>query len=773
MNSHLSAEAFQPNYVDGELLIQTDGTPLSTILASSINNRNLSKAQQYKSLGSDLNIYLYSFSTDVESTEEVYQRISQHPNIRNIQYNHYLSPRRQPNDENYIKQWALMNTDNNLGIGMESAWDITTGGQLANKYDIIIAVIDDGFNIEHPDLHDNMFKNVREIPNNNIDDDGNGFVDDYRGWNPDTESDSIYSGNHGNLVAGVLGAVGNNNIGISGINWSVKILPLLLNKKFTEDGLISSYLYAYEMRKAFNESNGEKGGLVVATNSSWGISGYFPNEFPIWCGVYETLYNEGILNCVATGNRVENVDQLGDLPSLCSSESLIVVTSTDENNLLSGSYGIENVDIAAPGTAIYTVLNEGYGYDSGTSFAAPMATGMVALMYSIPSNILLEAVLNQPKSTAQKIKTILLESAESIEDLNGKIKTGGKIDASYAIAMTMDTFGIDSITYCNIDSIDLPTLSLDTFFFQNDSIISGFNNGYRPSQLLKDTIEQGRYIPVGISPNPDYLDSIYVSIWLDENRDSVFSEHEQLLFDSIQGKWAGTVFIPEDIDTGYYHLRVGISALTDSINPCAEKMTTYEFEDYSLFIKINPLLCPPPPTVDSIMIGDTTASILWDMVDSSVAYIFRYRAIGSGEWEDEMVDTAKMFTINGLDECKPYEFQVRSVCYYDTSSYSLSYEFQTDCPTSIDGVELSNEVHIYPNPNNGSTMTIELPSIWAVKSSEWQISVYSMNGQQMIRQNTWSSGKVLSVDDMSLPSGLYMVNIFNGEAYANKKLIIQ
>src|SRR5699024_7186617 len=168
---------------------------------------------------------------------------------------------------------------------------------------------------------------------------------------------------------------------------------------------------------------------------------FFPEEFPVWCNVYDTLLSEGILNCVATSNRSTNIEEYGDLPSLCESASLIVVTNTDQNQSLVGAYGPNTVHIAAPGENVLTLKKDGYGYDSGTSFAAPVAAGVLGLMYSIPSQYLLQKVLDEPVETALAMKKILLENHDPAESLNDKILNPGIINAFKAVRSAIREFG--------------------------------------------------------------------------------------------------------------------------------------------------------------------------------------------------------------------------------------------------------------------------------------------------------------------------------------------
>ncbi len=547
-----------------------------------------------------------------------------------------------------------------------------------------------------------------------------------------------------------------------------------MDKKFTDAGLLASYIYAYKLRKKFNKTNGAEGAFVAVTNSSWGAEGYFSDEFPIWCNFYDSLSTAGILNCVATSNNKVNVDETGDIPSLCKSESLIVVTNTNMNRRLVGAYGPLNVDIAAPGEDIFTIKNDGYGYESGTSFSTPVASGVLGLMYSVPIAGILEAALAQPEQTALIIKNILLESHDPIDELNGKIKYPGIINARKAVEGILSYFSVtDDIDYCPIDSLINSPFYLDSLIIGNNIVASGNNSGYLPQGLLLDSLEQGRFIKSSIisSAAKDSLDFV---LWMDMNRDSVFSEHDLLISAREKGRWDGEFFMPENVDSGYYNIRVGVLAPTDSINPCGTLIPAYEYEDYSVYVKLNPLLCQNPPEVDTIMTGPNYLQIMWEKVDSTVAYVFRYRKQGESEWEDEMVDTARMFTLEDLDECTPYEFQVRAVCYYDTSAYTPVSVFFTACLSASENREFSDQISLFPNPSPNGDLTIDLRNVpLSTGRSDISITLYSMEGRQIKKEkisSVYSDRLQLYWSD--IPRGIYLVKIDLNDRFAVKRWVV-
>ncbi|MEL7123029.1 MAG: S8 family serine peptidase, partial [Bacteroidota bacterium] len=176
-----------------------------------------------------LNIWLVSFDFTRIHERRFLELIRQHEAVDLAQFNHFIDYRQAPDDPDYFRQWPFNNTGQTggtigLDLGMEEVWDITTGGLTPDGDTIVVCIIDDGLDQTHQDFEGNLWVNYDEIPNNGIDDDNNGFVDDVRGWNAFFDNDDIYSDAvHGTTVTGVLGAKGNNGVGIAGIMWDVKM----------------------------------------------------------------------------------------------------------------------------------------------------------------------------------------------------------------------------------------------------------------------------------------------------------------------------------------------------------------------------------------------------------------------------------------------------------------------------------------------------------------------------------------------------------------------
>ena len=335
-----------------------------------------------------------------------------------------MDSRAEPNDPMYGNQWDLEL------IQANNVWDISTGGKTQHGHDIVLAILDDGFLITHEDLKDNLFTNPGEIPDNGIDDDQNGFIDDIHGVNIVTKSNIHEVRTHGTSVMSIMGAKGNNGVGMAGVNWNIKLLPVS-NAIQSISALLEGYDYVAGFRKKFNQTHGQQGALVVAANLSGGKSNSFPDEYPAWCAMYDYLGSQGILSVGATVNANVNVETSGDLPSLCPSDYLIMVTNTTSNDVFYGNagYGPTAIDLGAPGEGCQGANSIGaYSPFGGTSCATPHVTGAIGLLYSIPGIQLQNLYLTDPAYAAKTVKNAILNGVELLPTLKDKTVTGGRLN---------------------------------------------------------------------------------------------------------------------------------------------------------------------------------------------------------------------------------------------------------------------------------------------------------------------------------------------------------
>lgn len=433
-----SIAAKEAAYKSGELLVQLrSGTDIQQVTST----LKSAKLQSQKLLSARMNIWLVTFDEQQISGIAALKSVKQHPDVQNVQFNHFVTRRNTiPNDTQYTTQWALNNLGQTGGvvdadIDAPEAWDISTGGQTATGEDIVIAVIDGGVDLDHPDL--NFWKNTGEIPGNSIDDDGNGYVDDVDGWNAYQSSGNIPNDDHGTHVAGIAAAIGNNGVGVSGVNWGASVLPVA-GSSGQESVVIEAYGYVLEMRQRYNESGGTAGAFIVVTNASFGVDFGDPADFPLWCAIYDSLGSAGILNCGATANLGINVDNQGDVPTACPSPFMIAVTNTthtdSKNN--GAAFGQINIDLGAPGTGILSTLPfNSYGSLTGTSMATPAVAGAIALMYSAASAEIIQAYHDEPAEIALQFREFLLNGVDPIPALDGITATGGRLNVNNSLQL--------------------------------------------------------------------------------------------------------------------------------------------------------------------------------------------------------------------------------------------------------------------------------------------------------------------------------------------------
>jgi len=325
------------------------------------------------------------------------------------------------------KQWGMND------IGVQNAWKINPG----NK--IIVAVIDTGVDYTHEDIIPNLWRNPKEIPDNNIDDDNNGYVDDIIGWDflsndnkpydlaATTVSELMNGGNpgHGTHCAGNVAARGGNGKGISGVapNAQIMVLRFIGNEGTTADA-IKSIKYAVD--------NGAK-----VLSNSWGSEGEDPadNDNQALRDVIQYAQDHDVLFIAAAGNGHKGVgynndtDSLPGVPASYANDNIISVAAVDSKNNLGSfsNWGAKTVDIAAPGVKVFsTTVNSKYSDTvipllgatwDGTSMACPHVAGAAALYWSV-----------HPEKTYAQVKEAILNSATRLPSLEGKMTSNGKLN---------------------------------------------------------------------------------------------------------------------------------------------------------------------------------------------------------------------------------------------------------------------------------------------------------------------------------------------------------
>ena len=290
-----------------------------------------------------------------------------------------------PNDTNYASQWALEN-GNDADIDASQAWSYGTSSS------VVVAVIDTGVDYNHVDLASNIWTNSREIAGNGIDDDRNGYTDDARGWNFVSDNNNPMDDNgHGTHVAGTIGAVGNNGIGVSGIAWSVKIMALKFMDS-TGSGMLSDAVAAIDYARA----NGAK-----IINASWGGGG-FSSALQ---SAITRFQNAGGIFVAAAGNESSNNATTASYPANYTGV-ISVAASTSSDTLASFSNYGTNVDIAAPGQNILsTIPGNRYASYSGTSMASPHVAGALALLWGQAPSLTASQLISTVMSNTDAVLT--------------------------------------------------------------------------------------------------------------------------------------------------------------------------------------------------------------------------------------------------------------------------------------------------------------------------------------------------------------------------------
>lgn len=306
-----------------------------------------------------------------------------------------------PNDSQYSALYGMAK------ISAPSAWDITTGSS-----SVVVAVVDTGIDYTHPDLADNIATNGGEIPNNGVDDDRNGYVDDYYGWDFNgSDNNPIDDHFHGTHCAGTIGAKGNNGQGVVGVNWTVKLLPI---KVLSASG--SGTLASVASGMAYAVLRGAKiMSMSLGTNS---YSATLENAII-------NAKNSGVLVVAAAGNDGTDADSYPTYPAASAQDNVISVAASDSTDTLAyfSNWGAVSVDLAAPGYSILsTTLSGSYGYASGTSMATPHVAGIVAMIKAV-----------NPSLSYSQIKSILLGTVDPVSSMSGKMVSGGRANVYKAV----------------------------------------------------------------------------------------------------------------------------------------------------------------------------------------------------------------------------------------------------------------------------------------------------------------------------------------------------
>ncbi len=454
------------DYVPGELLVQ-----FRAVAGKAVQQRDRLRSRLRASLVRkmpSLGVEHWRLPAGL-SVPEAIRQLQGDPAVEYAEPNYRRWPSRIPSDPDFLSQWGLQNLgqriyDPNIAGGfvgtpgadmrLPSAWNIQTGSS-----NVVVAVVDDSIDIQHPDLYANIWTNIQELYGMpGVDDDGNGFIDDIHGWDfkngdNDPSADPGRGEGHGTAVAGCIGAMANNGLGVVGVNWQVSIMPL----KFAFDVASMIRAFDYAIRNGANIVNASYGGLFPSRAEEDAII---------------RLWNAGILLVTAAGNSDTNNDDIPNYPASYGEPNILAVAASSYDDRLSywSQFGPTTVDLAAPGVSIYTTQSpygnmghsglSGVYYDfiDGTSFSSPYVAGIAALLKA-----------QYPTATYQELKGRILASVTQLTSLQTYVASGGRADAAAALlAVPQPMLLIGAVTWNDLytgngDSIPDPgeTASLE------------------------------------------------------------------------------------------------------------------------------------------------------------------------------------------------------------------------------------------------------------------------------------------------------------------------
>ena len=390
-----------------------------------------------------------------DDTLKAVAALREQPDVIIAEPNYILRATVVPNDQLRSSQYAL-----NL-LGAQQVWDNFTTGST----NVVVGVMDQGIDFNHDDLQANMWINPGEIPGNGIDDDQNDCIDDIRGCNfiVNNPNGNIFSGSnlevHGSHVAGIIGAAGNNGIGVTGLNWTTRLMSLKFldpNGSGDTGAAMDACTYAVEMRQLWQSSGGTKGANIRVVNASFG-GAEFSSQFATSISALNTA---GILFVASAGNtddgtREPNNNLIPHFPSDFDLPNIISVASTNQSEALSdfSHFGRTAVDLGAPGEGILsttppctdpgppqnhpctpdfpvspTPTQDTYTFFDGTSMAAPQVTGAAALLWA-----------QNPNLTVAQVKNLLLLNGDVQSSLVDKTLTGRRLNVFKSFQALQET----------------------------------------------------------------------------------------------------------------------------------------------------------------------------------------------------------------------------------------------------------------------------------------------------------------------------------------------
>ncbi len=389
------------DYKNGEVLIKFKSEVSTQAINSALSDAGIQIANRINEIG----VYKCTI-TNEEPVLQVVERCNADQNIEYAEPNYIYRASVTPNDPRFSSLYGMTK------IEAQQAWDIQTGSK-----SVVVGVIDTGVDTGHDDLEDNIWMNPGESgdgkENNKVDDDSNGFVDDYRGWDFINADNNPFDDNdHGTHVSGTIGAVGNNSKGVVGVNWNVSIMALkFLGREGsgTTDDAVEAIIYATKM------------GAKVLSNS-WGGGG----KSQALEDAIKFANDRGVIFVAAAGNDSNNNDSTPAYPANYEVDNVISVAASNSSDKIAGfsNYGKKTVGLAAPGDNIMsTAARNRYKSLSGTSMATPHVSGAAALVWA-----------QYPNLTMNQILIRLYGSVDIKSSFLNDVTTGGRLNVNKALS---------------------------------------------------------------------------------------------------------------------------------------------------------------------------------------------------------------------------------------------------------------------------------------------------------------------------------------------------